>query len=75
MLLLCGLDVDSLCACKILQCLLKVDSVPHTTIPVAGKEDLKRAYDEHAGQVGVMEGAGHLYIITSPLYNWICGCG
>lgn len=50
-LLLCALDVDSLCACKILQCMLKVDSVPHTTMPVSGKADLKRAYEEHAGQV------------------------
>lgn len=48
MLLLCALDVDSLCACKILQAMFKADDVEHTVIPVAGKEDVKTAYKDHA---------------------------
>ena len=51
MLLLCGVDVDALCACKALQALFKADDVGHTVIPVAGKEDVRVAYNEHADQV------------------------
>lgn len=49
--LLCGMDVDSLCACKALQALFMADDVGHTVIPVAGKEDMRSAYNEHADQV------------------------
>ena len=54
MLLLCALDVDALCACKILQAMFKADHVVHTVIPVAGKSDVKRAYNDHADQVRSM---------------------
>ena len=47
-LVLCGMDVDSLCACKILQAMFKADDVEHTVIPVAGKRDIKTAYNDHA---------------------------
>ncbi len=45
------MDVDALCACKILQFLFKGDDVEHTIIPVAGKSDVKAAYSCHADQV------------------------
>jgi len=35
-----ALDVDALCACKILQFLLKCDGVQYTLVPVGGKTDL-----------------------------------
>ncbi len=47
-LLLCGMDVDSLCACKILQAMFKADDVEHTVIPVSGWQDVKTAYNDHA---------------------------
>ena len=50
-LVLSALDVDALCACKILQSLFKADNVEHTLIPVAGKADLQRAFADHADQV------------------------
>lgn len=49
------MDVDALCACKGLQALFKADDVGHTVLPVAGKEDMRMAYNEHADQVGEME--------------------
>ena len=49
--MLAALDVDSLCACKILQALFKADNVEHTLIPVAGKSDLHKAYTDHSDQV------------------------
>ena len=51
MLVLAALDVDALCACKILQALFKADDVQHTLIPVAGKRDLHTAYTDNAEQV------------------------
>lgn len=42
------MDVDSLCACKILQAMFKADDVEHTVIPVSGWHDVKTAYNDHA---------------------------
>ena len=53
-LLLCAMDVDSLCACKILQSLFKGDDVKHTLIPVSGKADVQAAYEDHSDQVSAM---------------------
>ncbi|KAM7452073.1 DNA replication initiation factorcdc45 [Porites harrisoni] len=50
-LVLVSMDVDSLCACKILQWLFKCDNVQYTIVPVSGKEDLVRAYHEHSEQL------------------------
>ena len=50
-LVLSSLDVDALCACKILQSLFKADDVQHTLVPVAGKSDLQSAFADHADQV------------------------
>ena len=50
-LVLAALDVDALCACKILQALFKADNVQHTLIPVSGKAELQAAFTDHADQV------------------------
>ncbi|XP_064392878.1 cell division control protein 45 homolog [Halichondria panicea] len=50
-LLLCALDVDSLCAVKILQSLFKADNVEHTVVPVDGKASLQQAFTDQADQV------------------------
>ena len=55
MLVLSSLDVDALCACKILQALFKADDVQHTLIPVAGKADLRSAFADNADQVNLLD--------------------
>lgn len=57
-LVLVSMDVDSLCACKILQWLFKCDNVQYTIVPVSGKEDLVRAYHEHFEQLK------HIFLIN-----------
>ncbi|PHH82224.1 hypothetical protein CDD82_6643 [Ophiocordyceps australis] len=42
-LILVALDVDALCACRILTRLLKHDYIPHKIHPVAGYSDLEKA--------------------------------
>uniref|UniRef100_UPI00398F60DF cell division control protein 45 homolog n=1 Tax=Pristiophorus japonicus TaxID=55135 RepID=UPI00398F60DF len=49
-LLLVASDVDSLCACKILQALFQCDHVQYTLVPVAGWQDLETAFLEHKEQ-------------------------
>ena len=70
MLLLAYPDVDSLCACKILQALFKADDVQHTVVPVSGKADLQAAFTSHADQVPEEEvaaqGCGATPCSTSP---------
>ncbi len=36
----------------------------HTVIPVAGKKDLKRAYDDHADQVRAVRGLSQKKLTT-----------
>uniref|UniRef100_A0AAY4DY64 Uncharacterized protein n=1 Tax=Denticeps clupeoides TaxID=299321 RepID=A0AAY4DY64_9TELE len=48
--LLVALDIDALCACKILQALFHCDQVQYTLVPVAGWQDLGTAFLEHKGQ-------------------------
>ncbi|XP_032223599.2 cell division control protein 45 homolog isoform X1 [Nematostella vectensis] len=50
-LVLVAMDVDALCACKILKWLFKCDNIQYTLVPASGKEDLARAYLEHAEQI------------------------
>ena len=52
-LVLAALDVDALCACKILQSIFKADDVEHTLVPVSGKDTFLAAYKEHTDQVCV----------------------
>lgn len=47
-MLLVNFDVDAICACKILQSLLKCDNVSYTVAAVNGIESLNRSYQEHA---------------------------
>lgn len=49
-LVLVGLDVDALCACKILQCLFKCDQVQHTIVPIADKIGMEKAFHDHNEQ-------------------------
>ena len=44
-LVVANLDVDSVCAVKILQSLLQCDNVQYTLVPVVGKSDLIRAFE------------------------------
>lgn len=51
MLLLVSLEVDSLCAAKILQLLFKNDNIQYTMVPVSGKKHLQEAYAAHIEEV------------------------
>ncbi|BFZ57164.1 DNA replication initiation factor cdc45 [Savitreella phatthalungensis] len=42
-LILCALDPDAVCACKMLSLLLKADFIAHKVHPIAGWQDLARA--------------------------------
>ena len=49
-LLIANLDVDAVCAVKILQTLLQCDNVQYTLVPVQGKADLIRAFEDNSGE-------------------------
>lgn len=49
-LLIANLDVDAVCAVKILQTLLQCDNVQYTLVPVQGKADLIRAFEDNGGE-------------------------
>jgi len=49
-LVVANLDVDSVCAVKILQSLLQCDNVQYTLVPVVGKSDLIRAFEDNTGE-------------------------
>lgn len=40
------LDIDALCATKLIASLLKADLIPHKIVPVMGFEDLRKSYSE-----------------------------
>ena len=48
-LVVANFDVDSVCAVKILQWLLKCDHVTYTLVPVRGKSDLIQAFKDNVG--------------------------
>ena len=48
-LVLANIDVDSVCAVKILQTLLQFEHVAYTLVPITGKSDLIKAFDENIG--------------------------
>ncbi|XP_015513742.1 cell division control protein 45 homolog [Neodiprion lecontei] len=50
-LLLVNFDIDAICACKILQYLLKNDNIVYTLVPVRGIQDLVQAYEENCEEV------------------------
>ncbi|PLW12284.1 hypothetical protein PCANC_08198 [Puccinia coronata f. sp. avenae] len=45
-LLISSMDVDALCGCKMLQCLLKQDSIKYRVIPVSGWKELSKVADQ-----------------------------
>ncbi|XP_077995544.1 cell division control protein 45 homolog [Glandiceps talaboti] len=47
-LVLVALDVDAICACRILQSLFQCDHVEYTLVPITGRQDLEKAYLEHS---------------------------
>ncbi|XP_017780562.1 PREDICTED: cell division control protein 45 homolog [Nicrophorus vespilloides] len=49
--LMVNYDIDSICACKILQSLLKYKHVVYTLVVVKGIEDLKTAFNENCEDV------------------------
>eukprot|EP00794_Sanderia_malayensis_P013727 gene13727-15158_t len=49
--ILVALDVDALCACKVLQLLFQKDHVQYTIVPINGYESLKASFEEHKEQV------------------------
>lgn len=51
LLLLVNYDIDAICACKILQCLFRYDSIIYTLVPVQGITDLQKAYEENSEEV------------------------
>uniref|UniRef100_A0A4W4FCW7 CDC45 cell division cycle 45 homolog (S. cerevisiae) n=1 Tax=Electrophorus electricus TaxID=8005 RepID=A0A4W4FCW7_ELEEL len=52
--LLVSLDIDALCACKILQALFHCDQVQYTLVPVTGWENLGTAFLEHKEQIKLL---------------------
>ena len=63
-LVVANIDVDSVCAVKILQTLLQCDDVLYTLVPVQGKSDLIRAFEDHMlTRDSEDEGSGVRYVI------------
>lgn len=54
-------DVDAICACRILQQLLKNDHVIYTLVPVRGIQDMINAFEENCEEV-----------MTQGSLNYIC---
>ncbi|XP_070572365.1 cell division control protein 45 homolog [Ptychodera flava] len=50
-LVLVAVDVDAICACRILQSLFQCDHVQYTLVPVTGRQDLEKAFLEHSEQI------------------------
>lgn len=48
-LLIANTDVDSVCAVKILQTLLQCEHVAYTLVPITGKSDLIKTFEENFG--------------------------
>ncbi|CAH7683463.1 CDC45 family [Phakopsora pachyrhizi] len=46
LLLIASMDIDALCGCKMLQHLLKQDSIKHRVIPVSGWKDLSKVSEQ-----------------------------
>ena len=67
-------DVDSLCACKILQTLFKADTVPHTVVSVAGRAELKTAFSTHQDKVSFTHTHTHTHLLTLCVCVCVCVC-
>ncbi|KAG8237991.1 hypothetical protein J437_LFUL017711 [Ladona fulva] len=51
LLLLVNFDIDSICACKILQYLFRCDNMVYTLVPVQGIKGLQDAYNDNRDEV------------------------
>ncbi|XP_053659436.1 cell division control protein 45 homolog [Anopheles marshallii] len=50
-LVLVNYDLDAICASKILQALFRCDNVIYSIVPIMGLTGMRRAYNEHKGDV------------------------
>lgn len=50
-LIMCALDVDAICACKILQSLLESYNLQYSVVPVATFDNLGRSFEEYSTSV------------------------
>lgn len=50
-LIVCNIDVDAVCACKIIQYLFRSDHISHTVVAVSGIENFIRVIQEYSSQV------------------------
>lgn len=50
-LIMCALDVDAICACKMLQFLLESYNLQYTVAPVASVDDLLRSFEDYRTSV------------------------
>lgn len=68
-LILCALDVDAICACKILQFLLQSFNLQHTVAPVASTDNLSKRFEEYRNSVDsiIMINFGNTFNIISTL--------
>ena len=55
-----SLEVDSLCAAKILQLMFKNDNIQYTMVPVSGKTHLQEAYTAHIEEVLISISSDHI---------------
>lgn len=68
-LIMCALDVDAICACKILQFLLETFNLQYSVAPVASSESLCKSFEEYRNSVDsiIMINFGNLFNIKKLL--------
>lgn len=53
-LIMCVLDVDAICSCKILQCLLEAYSSRYTVVPVESMDGLCKSFEEYRNSIDTL---------------------
>lgn len=68
-LIMCALDVDAICACRILQFLLESYNLQYSVAPVGSIEDLSKSFEEYRNSIDsiVLINFGNLYNIPPLL--------
>lgn len=68
-LIMCALDVDAICACRILQFLLESYNLQYSVAPVGSIEDLCKSFEEYRNSIDsiVLINFGNLYNIPQLL--------
>lgn len=68
-LIMCALDVDAICACKILQFLLESHNLQYSVAPVASMDSLWNSFEEYRNSVDtiIFINFGNLFNITKLL--------